>query len=189
MWDYDKLFAEGNIIGIKNIARNKVFNHVINREDGIEWIESYKNEALAARDQYTSFDNEIEHEYVTDFEIQYIICLNDKGQVTKQLFNREKDMPKSKSAPMPKLESGMFVTVFSNNGSRIRVNLGYVDKENNHIIYLSGGYDKLNTNWDENYRIVEVYRKNTRGFRYCTKQNLIWHEPNYVHKDFNIGKE
>ena len=179
MWDYDKLFAEGNIVGLKRLNNGNIYTHIIRKYDSSYWSE-YKNKDLSNR----TFIEEGDWCGIF-FEIQYIIRLDEYGNVIEKLFDREKDMPK----PMPELESGMFITVFWNDGSRTGVNLGYVDKENNHIIYLSGGYDNLNTNWNKNYRIVEVYRKNTRGFRYCTEQNLIWHEPNYVHKDFNIGKE
>lgn len=179
MWDYDKLFAEGNIVGLKNLDTGDIYTHTIWNYNSSYWNE-YKNKDLSNR----SFVEE-ENRCGIFFEIQYIIHLDEHGNIIEKLFDREKDMPKS----MPELESGMFVTVFWRDSSGNGVNLGYVDKENNHIIYLSGGYDNLNTNWDKNYRIVEVYRKNTRGFRYCTKQNLIWCEPSYVHKDFNIGKE
>lgn len=179
MWDYNKLFAKGNIIGLKSLDIGHTYIHIIRNYDSSYW-NKYKNKDLSN----SYFVKEGEHCDIF-FEILYIIRLDEHGNIIEKLFDREKDMPKS----MPELESGMFVTVFWNDSYKSGVNLGYVDKENNHIIYLSGGYDNLNTDWDKNYRIVEVYRKNTRGFRYCTEQNLLWREPNYVHKDFNIGKE
>lgn len=173
MWDYDKLFANNNVVGIKVLSSNNIYNYVVDSRQPLNNIWSYyKNSDLKDKDD-------------SNLEIQYIIRLDDRGQVAEWLFDREKDMPK----PMPELESGMFVTVFWRNSSGNGVNLGYVDKENNHIIYLSGGYDNLNANWDKNYRIVEVYRKNTRGFKYCTEQNLLWREPNYIHKTFDIEED
>lgn len=29
MWDYDKLFAEGNIVGLKETKENKLYAHVV----------------------------------------------------------------------------------------------------------------------------------------------------------------
>ena len=160
MWDYDKLFADRNIVGIKNCYRDKVFNNVVDVTTGTSWIEAYKNDELCYKDQYVDVDEIIKHGYTTDFEIQYIIRLDEHGNVVEKLFDREGDMPK----PMPELETGMFVRVNGYGGSRI----GFVDAENNHVIYQEGGYDFIDDD-DINGRgiaskIVEVYSKDTCAF-------------------------
>ena len=132
MWDYDKLFADGNIIGIKNCYRDKVFNNVVDVTTGVTWLECYKNEELSCKDQHVDVDDEIKHGYTTDFEIQYIIRLDEHGNVVEKLFDRDIDMPK----PMPELETGMFVRVPISG-------VGFVDAEHNRIIYQTGGYDLI----------------------------------------------
>ena len=43
MWDYDKLFADGNIVGIKNCYRNKIFPNSIDDTTNTAWLNDYKN--------------------------------------------------------------------------------------------------------------------------------------------------
>lgn len=174
MWDYDKLFAKGNILGIKNCYENLIFNQVIDFSEPGFWIDGYQNNELSCKDQYVVSDK-IGHSYTTDFEIQYIIRLDEHGNVVEKLFDRDTDMPK----PMPDLETGMFVRVNGYGGSRI----GFVDAENNHVIYQEGGYDFIDDD-DINdcgivSEIVEVYDKDTRAFNFCTKDNLIWSKLNF----------
>lgn len=176
MWDYDKLFAEGNIVGVKNCYEDKIYNNAIDINSGVAWIVGYKNDELCCKNQFINMDNNVEHSYKTDFEIQYIIRLDEHGNVIERLFDREKDM-KSEPNPMPELETGMFVRVNAYGGSRI----GFVDAENNHVIYQEGGYDFIDDD-DINGRgiipkIVEVYGKDTCAFDFCTKDDLIWRKP------------
>lgn len=160
MWDYDKLFAEGNVIGIKVLSSNKIYKYVVDNESigNNSFWSYYKNDILSDRDD-------------SDFEIQYIIRLDEHGDVVEKLFDRDRDMAK----PMPKLETGMFVRV-ENEG------LGFIDAENNHVIYRSGSYDLID---DEGYvsgiasKIVEIYSENACGFSYCNEDVLIWRDPNY----------
>ena len=172
MWDYDKLFAEGNILGIKNCYENFIFNQVIDFSEPTFWVECYKNNELICKGQYVVSDK-TKHSYTTDFKIQYIIRLDEHGNVVERLFDREKDM-EPEPEPMPELKTGMFVRVNTYDGSHI----GFVDAENNHVIYQEGGYDFIDDD-DINGRgiaskIVEVYGKDTCAFNFCTEDDLIW---------------
>lgn len=161
MWDYDKLFAEGNVIKTKdrNVFSNKTNIWAINNSQEKEClIKTYGNKELATN----------------RFEIQYIIRLDEHGNVVEKLFDREVDMPK----PMPELKTGMFVRV----GKHKDNVLGFVDVENNHIIYQDGGYDFINSNgiWDSiTSAIIEVYGKDSLGFSYCRNDSVIWRSPEY----------
>lgn len=164
MWDYDKLFAEGNIVGVRWTLTNtnNIETYIVrNRRD---W--HYPNET-----DWTIFWNAKLDSGVS--MIQYIIRLDEHGNVVEKLFDREKDM----TNPMPELETGMFIRVNGYGGSRI----GFVDAENNHVIYQEGGYDFIDDD-DINGRgivseIVEVYGKDTCAFDFCTKDDLIWRKP------------
>lgn len=164
MWDYDKLFAEGNVVGLKNVSLNKIFNHGVtskkywNDDNEINW-DYYKNNVLGR----------------SNFIIQYIIRLDEHGNVIEKLFDREADMPK----PMPELETGMFVRVDEYGDSLI----GFVDAENNHVIYQDGDYDFIDdddiNSWGIASKIVEVYDKDTCAFNFCDEDTLIWRSPQY----------
>ena len=157
MWDYNKLFAEGNILGFKNNDENQIHPYIIYEKNDCM---DYFNDSL-----YYKSKNFIS-------EIQYIIRLDEHGNIAEKLFDREKDMPKS----MPELETGMFVRVNGYTGSRI----GFVDAENNHIIYQDGGYDFIDDGINGRgiaSEIVEVYGKDTLVYDFCTKDNLIWRKP------------
>ena len=171
MWDYDKLFADGNVIGIKNCYRDKVFNNVVDVTTSVIWLEGYKNEELSCEDQYVDVDDKIKHGYTTDFEIQYIIRLDEHGNVVEKLFDRERDM-KSETKPMPELETGMFVRV-ENEG------LGYVDIRNNRIVYQLEGYDDINGESEIISDIIEVYGKESCSFNGCMVDKPIWRSPDY----------
>ena len=166
MWDYNKLFAEGNIVGLHNVREGETYGWTVvnksywHQSGQINW-QDYFNSNL-------SFDTGF---YL--FEIQYIIRLDNKGQVAKRLFDRDKDMPK----PMPKLETGMFVCV-----PRIGAGFGFVDAENNHIIYQKGGFDYIQDNKLGKGIITEitkVYDKNTvYSFNLCNECKPIWEKSN-----------
>lgn len=164
MWDYDKLFAEGNIVGLTIEDGENVYNQVISNpdywEDGqeINW-NLYKNEKLSSCEE-TGFK----------FRIQYIIRLDEHGNVVEKLFDRERDMPK----PMPKLETGMFVLIFNYNHTETQ--LGYINAERNMIIYQTGGWDYIDENKDE---ILKVYSNNCNCFDGCNEHHVIWRSPEY----------
>ena len=178
MWDYDKLFAEGNIVGIKNCYHNCVFNRIVTNKP-MFWVECFKNEKLCDRAECLINENSnITRE--TDFEIQYIIRLDEHGNVVEKLFDREKDM-KLEPKPMPELETGMFVRVIDNGNMDYTV-LGYVDIQNCRIIYQDGKYNdivklkKLTGKVD----IVEIYSQRTNCFNQCLgNDTLIWRSPEY----------
>lgn len=164
MWDYDKLFAEDNIVGLTIDNGEDVYNQVVSNpdywEDGQEmnW-NLYKNEELSSCEE-TGFK----------FEIQYIIRLDEHGNVVEKLFDRDRDMAK----PMPELETGMFVLIFNYNHTETR--LGYINAERNMVIYQTGGWDYIDKNKDE---ILKIYSDSCNCFDGCSKQRVIWRNPEY----------
>ena len=170
MLDYDKLFADGNIIGVKNCYRNEIFPNSIDGTTSTDWLNAYKNNNLCCKDQHIDVDNVVKHGYTTDFEIQYIIRLDEHGNVVEKLFDRDIDMPKH----IPELETGMFVLIFNYNHTETR--LGYINAERNMIIYQSGGWDYIDENKDE---ILKVYSNNCNCFDGCIEQRVIWRNPEY----------
>ena len=158
MWDYDKLFAEGNVVGLKYKKTNTIISiDTRNLQDAL--FKHYQNNLLESTNQ----------------QIQYIIRLDEHGNVVEKLFDRERDMPK----PMPELETGMFVRVDEYDNSHI----GFVDAENNHVIYQDGGYDFIDGDHINGYgiasKIVEVYDKDTCAFDFCDEDTLIWRSSQY----------
>ena len=156
MWNYDKLFAKGNIVGIKVLSSNKIYKYVVdNRSIGNNSFWSYyKNDTLSDRDD-------------GDFEIQYIIRLDEHGNIVEKLFDRERDMAK----PMPELETGMFVRVYSTYRKEGILALIY----DNRVIYQNG-------DWDEIYDltedvVMEVYSDKALCFNNCQSTYLIWQNP------------
>lgn len=149
MWNYDKLFAEGNVVGIKYI--DYIGNHIVPQKTrwGID-NEDWKN----------FWNDKLESGAA---EIQYIIRLDEHGNVIEKLFDREKDMSK----PMPELETGMFVRVKDEG-------LGYVDTINNRIVYQLGGYDNINGESGVISDIIEVYEKESCSFNGCMADKPIW---------------
>lgn len=160
MWDYDKLFAVGNVICVGDIISS------VDEFNIMDWRDNYANKELT-------------HKALSNGKIQYIIRLDGHGNVVEKLFDRERDM-ESKPEPMPKLKTGMFVRVA---GYDDRGSLGFIDVENNHIIYQSGGYDYIkDKQYSEGvvYNIIEVYDKSALCFNGCrSKNHLIWKNPKY----------
>lgn len=158
MWDYDKLFAEGNIVGFKHSNEEQIHPYIIYEKNDCM---DYFNDSL----YYKSKD------FIS--EIQYIIRLDERGNVAEILFDRKRDMPK----PMPELETGMFVYV-----PHIGTGLGFVDAENNHIIYQKGGFDYIQDNKLGKGIITEitkVYSKNiVYSFNLCDECKPIWEKFN-----------
>lgn len=161
MWDYDKLFAEGNIIGISP-TKNEVINLVCSK---------FNHNIDGFRNLYSN--NDLSYENI---KIQYIIRLDEHGNVIEKLFDREKDMPNF----MPKLKTGMFVKVLSNMGNN-NVTYGYVDKENNRIILQNGEWFQLNKllydieHFNPLVEIIAIY-DNVVSFNHCLKSEPIWHK-------------
>lgn len=151
MWDYDKLFAEGNVVGLKYKETNTIISvDTYNLKDAL--FKYYQNNLLESSNQ----------------QIQYIIRLDEHGNVVEKLFDREKNMPK----PMPKLETGMFVRVEDEG-------LGYVDTINNRIVYQLRGYDDINGEFGIISDIIEVYGKESCSFDGCMVDEPIWRSPDY----------
>lgn len=169
MWDYDKLFAEENIVGLTIEDGEDVYNQVISNpdywEDGqeINW-NLYKNEELSSCEE-TGFK----------FEIQYIIRLDEHGNVVEKLFDREEDMPK----PMPELKTGMFVRLADKTNWKDNT-VAYVDRQNNRLIAKEGWFEALSRKDEWQYlRIVEVFSKNVCCFNLCVDNSVIWRSPEY----------
>lgn len=168
MWDYDKLFAEGNVIGFYvGLVKDFTIKAIDEYQNKI-LHECYKNNSLSYCPDYCSKENET--------RIQYIIRLDEHGNVIEKLFDREKDMPK----PMPKLKTGMFIRVIDNQ-SMGKTTLGYVDTINNNIVYQDGTYNEINylRKLKGIVDIVEIYSEKSLCFDLCNKNNIIWRAPEY----------
>lgn len=156
MWDYDKLFAEGNIIGLLYPDGEIVpipckFRKTSNVENLNKY---YGNENLSCE----------------EYKIQYIICLDEHGNVVEKLFDREKDMPFS----MPELKHGMIIKI----NYKDRETLGYVDKHRDLVVYQDGTYDAMDSykDWMET-DIVAIY-DDVECFNQCDRYDPIWEKSN-----------
>ena len=160
MWDYDKLFAEGNIVGISP-AKNEVINLVCSK---------FNHNINGFRDFYSN--NDLSYENI---KIQYIIRLDEHGNVVEKLFDRDRDMPRL----MPKLEDGMFIRVMFKNNSYDQT-LGFINLKRGQIVYQDGGYDLIsNMNHWICTKIVEVYAPEVMSFTSCEHNRPIWRDPDY----------
>ena len=166
MWDYDKLFAEGNIVGLHNVREGETYGWTVvdksywHQSGQINW-QDYFNSNL-------SFDTGF---YL--FEIQYIIRLDDKGQVAERLFDRDKDM-KPEANPMPELKHGMIIEIKSND----KKVLGYIDKYRDLIVYQNGAYDTIESyrGW-ANKQVIAIY-EDVESFNQCNYTDPIWEKSN-----------
>lgn len=171
MWDYIKLFSEGNVVGLKNVQQNRIFPSPVDgreywgKEGYVDWRDYY-NESLSV------FEGE-DGSY--GFEIVYVVRLDEHGNVIEKLFDRETDMPK----PMPELETGMFIKLADRTNWRDNT-VAYVDYQNNRIIAKEGWYEKLSNRDEWQYlRIVEVFSKSVCCFNQCVDNRVIWRNPEY----------
>lgn len=179
-WDYNKIFAEGNIIGVKNIYKNKVFPLSVD-EDNVEWLkDNYENEELSLRNQHV-VDNDVPHSYSTDFNVQYVVRLDENGNIFEKIFDRDRDM-----VEYPELNVGTFGKTMYFDGESFedvcRTFGEFVIAKNGYISYKNGGYDHVNDiisfkNDDVGVKLVEVYDANF--FNQCNDTNLIWRNPMY----------
>ena len=160
MWDYDKLFAEGNIVGFKHSDEDQIHPYIIYEKNDCM---DYFNDSLC----YKSKD------FIS--EIQYIIRLDEHGNVIEKLFDRDQDM----ANPIPELKTGMFIKLKKYE----EIKMGFVYAEENHVIYQEGGYDFI---YEDEIMgngivadIVEVYSEDACAFEYCDEDVLIWRSPEY----------
>lgn len=160
MWDYDKFFAEGNIIGISP-TKNEVINLVCSK---------FNHNIDGFRNLYSN--NDLSYKNI---KIQYIIRLDEHGNVVKKLFDRDRDM-ESKSKPMPELETGMFIRVYDK--SEDKTILAFVYKEGKRVIYQDGDFDDIADVIKGDYtKIVEVYPESVLSFNCCYRGAEIWRSP------------
>lgn len=148
MWDYNKLFAEGNIVGFKHSDENQIRPYIIYEQNDCM---DYFNSSLSynGRD-FTS-------------QIQYIIRLDKHGNVIEKLFDRDRDM-KPEHKPMPDLKTGMFVRMADRANWRDNT-IAYVDHQNNRLVAKEGWFEALSRKDEWQYlRIVEVFSKNVCCF-------------------------
>lgn len=169
MWNYDELFAEGNIVGVKNLKLNKITVESIDSNlDKQFYIEDFGSETL---DYF--FSNEI---------IQYIIRLDEKGNVIEHLFDREIDMPilfLSKKNKCPLLKSGMYIRIC--NGGMNNSYIGMLSKDKKEIYFSNHYYLKINDLIKTNEKIVEIYPSTTNSYNFsaCTYDKAIWRDKEY----------
>lgn len=153
MWDYDKLFAVGNVICVGDIVSS------VDEFNIMDWKDSYANKELT-------------HKALPNGKIQYIIRLDGHGNVVEKLFDRERDMVE----PMPKLETGMFVKI---KYGEQPPQLGYVDVQNKRIIYQNGRYDFLSILERSYPYVLALYDKNAYSFNGCDDNAIIWKNPKF----------
>ena len=168
MWDYDKLFAEGNVVGFKNVFIDKC---------GAYQITKNKELPVEAQSDFGKRWNDFKNYNLarSAIFIQYIIRLDEHGNVVEKLFDREKDM-KSETKPMPELKDGMFVTVRSCEDDEDILAFIY----NSRVIYQDGDWDEICDIMNEDYSLIlEVYSSETLCFKGCEECNLLWRSPNY----------
>lgn len=163
MWDYNKLFAEGNVVGIKE-SNGKIYHvNAGAKQRNIGVLSKCHNDSL-------SFDTNNGESF-----IQYIIRLDEHGNVTEKLFDREIDMPK----PMPELEDGMFIRVIFRDNPYDQT-LGFINLKRGQIVYQDGGYDLIsNMNHWIKTKIVEIYAPEIMSFTSCEHNRPIWRDPDY----------
>lgn len=179
-WNYDKIFVEGNIIGVKNVYKNKVFPFSVD-EDNVEWLRScYENEELICKNRHV-VDDEVPNSYSTDFYIQYVVRLDENGNVSEKIFDRYKDI-----IGYPKLNIGTFGKILYFDGEDFKsedIAFGkFVIVKEGYISYQYGKYDMISTilefkNDRIGPKIVELYDANF--FDECDNANLIWRNPMY----------
>lgn len=179
-WSFDKIFVNGNIIGVKNVYKNKVFPFSVD-EDSIEWLRnSYANKELSCKNRHI-VDGETRCSYSTDFNVQYVVRLDENGNVSKRIFDRDKDM-----IEYPKLCVGTFGKILYFNGKEfeeICCTFGkFVIAKNGYISYENGGHDNVNDiiNFRNNkvgVKLVETY--DAISFDECDERNVIWRNPMY----------
>lgn len=102
MWDYDKLFAEGNVVGLRNKQQNRIFPSPVcgreywGKEGYVDWRDYYNESLSTTEDKNQKYT----------FEIMYVVRLDKHGNVVEKLFDRDRDM---EPEPMPELKTGMFI--------------------------------------------------------------------------------
>lgn len=171
MWDYDKLFTEGNVVGLKNVPQNIIFPSSVDgkeywgKEGYVDWRDYYNKSLSTTKDKNQKYT----------FEIMYVVRLDEHGNVVEKLFDRDTDMPK----PMPELETGMFVRMADRANWRDNT-IAYVDHQNNRLIAKEGWFEALSRKDEWQYlRIVEVFSKNVCCFDQCVDNRVIWRSPEY----------
>lgn len=172
MWDYDKLFAEGNVVGLRNKQQNRIFPSPVcgreywGKEGYVDWRDYYNESLSTTEDKNQKYT----------FEIMYVVRLDKHGNVVEKLFDRDRDM---EPEPMPELKTGMFIKLKKYE----EIKMGVVYAEKNHVIYQEGGYDFIYDDEIMNNGIVadiiEVYNEDACSFNYCDKDVLIWRSPEY----------
>lgn len=159
MWNFDELFAEGNVVGVKGKHDEDIIIYVINDENVVSWND-FKNDDLDCH-------------YLGE-QIEYIVKLDNHGN-SIVLFDRQRDMQK----PMPELKTGMFVDVIGYNNYDCVIH-GCVDTDNNRIIYQKGTYDMIDMLLSCNHsKIVAVYSRSVCCFNHCTNSSIIWIDNDY----------
>lgn len=179
-WNFDKLFADKNIVGIKNEYTGEVFPWLVDTLEESQnnlynnLMQLYANDKLKYHSDCVCDEGK---EYATDFTIQYIISLNNDGTIKEHIFSRERDMPN----PMPELKTGMFIVLTVDGDKEFTgVIIG------NSIVYKDGEYDKVNDVLrleDDTDYISKVYAPTGEGF-----DNLIDYSPIWVNTEYNKGE-
>lgn len=153
MWDYDKFFVEGNVIGIGEDGRE------------VAIIQLGKLNTPYIKKCFSNITLTDNHRY-----IKYIIKLDSSGNLVEKIFDRERDVNLN---PPPKFTHGMFIRIkYKADEDTV---LGYVDTIRNLIIYQDGTCDNLKSGIEWiNYDLIEVYDSSTVCFKQCNDIEPIW---------------
>lgn len=155
MWDYNKLFAKGNFVCWKSK----------NCPDYTRGAFIYKGQTDGYK---TNFANKLLENKAEEY-IQYIIRLDEHGNVVEKLFDRERDI----KALFPELKTGYFIECV--NGL-----IGVI--VNDKIIFNNGGFGTLDgfnlktgeALYNEDCSIIKVWNENGLGFSYVSVVDPVW---------------
>lgn len=158
MWNYDKLFTAENVVGLRNVSEDVIYNHgVFDREywqeDGYVNWDSFMNERLE----------------ISNFKIQYIIRLDKHGNVIEKLFDREVDMKEQ----FPELKTGLFVEL-SNAFTGVVIDDRIVFSNGSHCFLTDYDLETGKSKYFSDYNIVKVWGKGALNFDTLKYLKPIW---------------
>lgn len=181
MWNFDELFAEGNVVGVKGKHDEDIIIYVINDENVVSWND-FKNDDLDCH-------------YLGE-QIEYIVKLDNHGN-SIVLFDREKDIPISFS--MPELKNGMFVKFawwdtrkkcFENSKCEMGTvfpDFGKVFTETGRSYYLKN-IEKITNEGSYQQILIAIYSDKIKSIKDCGSVVPIWIHPTYKKYMDNIEK-
>lgn len=170
LWDYDRFFNDGNILGVKNTDNGFTYIWQIDSKSCNKTPQKIKK-------YYANPNLSIDD----DFIIQWIVRLDVDGYPDR-IFDRERDIP---YFPMPELKTGMFGKVMwwdRENFEEDSIEFGKFVVVENYAIYQNGGYDHLNNlsvfpqKNEIGAVVIEIYDSES----FDNDRTVIWTNPAYT---------